>query len=79
MKRNVSIYAGIWSVIFCMITGLVMQISPLIIIERALMSFAVSAMLGYAAGATIEKYSGLQQRSPLSPSDRAKGQEEKTR
>ena len=62
-KKNVSISLGIWSVTFCMAAGLALKMRPFVILQRSVLSFAVSAMLGYFLVSVIEKYTII--RKPL--------------
>jgi len=78
MKRNVSIQMGIWSVILCSAVGLATEIRPYIILGRALISFAISAMLGYILVSVIERYvsTGVIHNAPTLPSSPALEQSE---
>ena len=55
---------GIWSVILCLAIGLAIDIRPYIILERALISFAISAMLGYILVSVIERCTSPREISP---------------
>jgi len=57
-----------------------MKIRPYIILERALISFAISAMLGYVLVSVIERYTSMEKiphtpgrREEISPSSEEKG------
>jgi len=56
IKRDVSIYVGIWSILLSMSAGLAMDVRPIIILERTFISFAGSVLLGYFVGTLVEGY-----------------------
>ena len=69
-RRNVSIQFGMWSIILCMVAGRVMNMRPLIILERSAISFAITATLGYILVLVIQIHSRFEKKAP------AKKQEE---
>ncbi len=61
-RKNVGIQFGMWSVTLCMVVGLVMEMRPLVILGRAAIAFAASAMLGYILVSVIQIHSRFQKK-----------------
>ena len=55
-RRSVSIKLGILSITLCLIVGLVMDMRPLVILERAFISYIASAMLGYIVVSAMGRF-----------------------
>jgi hypothetical protein len=53
-RRGISVKFAIWSAIICLLAGLAMNIRPIVIIKRALISAAISAVFGYLLTIFIE-------------------------
>lgn len=54
VRRGMSVKFAIWSAIICLLAGLVMDVRPIVIIERTLISAAISAVLGYLLAIFVE-------------------------
>jgi membrane protein implicated in regulation of membrane protease activity len=54
VRRGVSVKFALWSAVICLSVGLIMDVRPTIIIERTLISAAISAVLGYLLTIFIE-------------------------
>ena len=54
VKRGLSVKFALLSAIICLLAGLVMDVRPTVIIERTLISVAISAVLGYLLAVFIE-------------------------
>ena len=54
VKRGISIKFALLSAIICLSAGLVMDIRPTVIMERTIISAAISAVLGYLLAIFIE-------------------------
>ncbi len=65
-RRNVGVQLGLWSVILCMVAGLVMEMRPLIILARSAIAFTVSVMLGHILVSAIQAHSRFQKKLPES-------------
>jgi hypothetical protein len=47
IRRSVSIKLGLLAIVLCLITGLVMDMRPFVILERTFICYIAFAMLGY--------------------------------
>ena len=54
IRRGVSVKFAILSAVICLSAGLVMDVRPTVIIERTIISAAISAVLGYLLAVFIE-------------------------
>ena len=54
IRRGISVKFAILSAIICLSAGLVMDVRPTVIIERTIISAAISAALGYLLAVFIE-------------------------
>ena len=54
VKRGLSVKFALLSAIICLLAGLVMDVRPTVIIERTIISVAISAVLGYLLAVFIE-------------------------
>ena len=79
-RRSISIKLGILSITLCLIIGLVMDMRPLVILERAFISYIASAMLGYIIVSAMGRFAASRKRAPLSsvgsPTARIKKEED---
>lgn len=54
VRRGISVKFAILSAVICLSAGLVMDVRPTVIIERAIISAAISAALGYLLAIFME-------------------------
>ena len=69
IRRSISIKLGILSITLCLIIGLVMDMRPLVILERAFISYIASAMLGYIIVSAMGRFATSRKRVPLSSAE----------